>query len=168
MIVDLVQRRFIAVVGIWRALFRSSMGVGLGGFVGRRAWRTFLRRGFLFVLTVFLREEGIAFADAGSATTDAGRVEEHVLGTSFSRRRPREVGPGTGVKVFKFRKLESVFVEGRVFDLPDGIVQLAVEFDQQFELFFVELAFATRQRVTLGRKNVTALIGDDVGIISAC
>ena len=140
------------------------MGERFGGFVGRRSRRAFFGRGFLFVLAVFLREKGVALAD----TADASCVEQHVLGASFGRRGSREVGPGTGVKVFELGELKLVFVQRGIFDLPNGVVQLAVEFDQEFELLFVEQAFASRERVTLGREDVTALVCDDVGIISAC
>ena len=98
-------------------------------------------------------------------------MDENVFGAaaaSLGRCGSRKVRPGTRVKVFEFGKLKLILIEGRILDLPNGIVLLAVEFDQQFEFLLVEQTFSTRERVALGSEDVTALVGDDVGVISAC
>ena len=86
---------------------------------------------------------------------------------AFRRRRPREVRPRTGVKVFEFGKLKLEFVERRVFDFPDRVVELAVELDEQFEFLLGDDVFPTRERIAFGSEHVTPLVRDDVRVVGA-
>ena len=115
---------------------------------------------------VLLREKGVSFADAAAAAATR-RVYQNVFRSTFRRGGARKLRPRAGVEIFEFGKLKFILVEGRVFDLPDRIVLLAVKLDQQFELLLGEGEFATRKTIALGRKHVTALVRHDVRIVGA-